>query len=148
MNSRADPLLCPGHSRVHVDLRFFFVSQIFIGHALGQFQEGDQLELILRRKAIMKRNHTNCFILFLLAVLMTQLMQLASGQDGEETVLVANFVNGNDAVFDSRVYLFNSSQSAGEVTVRVFTLPLIGDTARELTTPPLSLVNSIRLRWH
>ncbi len=95
--------------------------------------------IVLRRKAIMKRNNTNCVFLFLLTVLMTQLMQLASGQDGEETVLVANFVNGNDAVFDSRVYLFNSSQSAGEVTVRAFTLPLIGDTAQELTATPLSL---------
>ncbi len=49
------------------------------------------------------------------------------------TVLVANFLNGNDAAFNSRVYLFNPSPSAGNVTVRVFTLPLIGGLAQELT---------------
>ena len=58
---------------------------------------------------------------------------------GPNTVLVANFMNGNDAALNSRVYLFNPSQSAGVVTVRVFTLPLIGGTAQELTTTPLSL---------
>jgi hypothetical protein len=54
---------------------------------------------------------------------------------GSPTVLVANFLNGNNAAFSSRVYLFNSSQSAGDVTVRVFTLPLRGDTAQELGMP-------------
>ena len=58
---------------------------------------------------------------------------------GPNTVLVANFVNGNDAALNSRVYLFNPSQSAGVVTVRVFTLPLIGGLAQELTSTPLSL---------
>jgi len=64
---------------------------------------------------------------------------LAATVQGPETVLVANFVNGNDAALNSRVYLFNPSQSGGEVTVRVFTLPLIGGLAQELTTTPLSL---------
>jgi photosystem II stability/assembly factor-like uncharacterized protein len=55
------------------------------------------------------------------------------------TVLVANFMNGNDAAFASEVYLLNSSQSAGDVSVRVFTLPLKNGTAQELTATPLSL---------
>ncbi len=55
------------------------------------------------------------------------------------TVLVANFVNGNNAAFNSRVYLFNPSQSSGAVTVRVFTLPLSGGTAQELPGSPLDL---------
>jgi hypothetical protein len=56
-----------------------------------------------------------------------------------ETVLVANFMNGNNAVLNSRVYLWNPSTSAGNVTVRVFTLPLSGGIAQELTGTPLSL---------
>ncbi len=67
------------------------------------------------------------------------LQEIPSTSSGSPTVLLANFVNGNDAAFDSRVYLFNPSQSAGEVTVRVFTLPLAGGLAQELTTSPLSL---------
>jgi hypothetical protein len=61
----------------------------------------------------------------------------AYGQD--ETILVANFVNGNSVAFNSRVYLFNPSSSGGDVTVRVFTLPVSGGTAQELTTSPLNL---------
>ena len=38
------------------------------------------------------------------------------------TVLVANFTNGNNAFLASRVYLWNPSSSAGNVTARVFTL--------------------------
>ena len=60
-------------------------------------------------------------------------------EQGPRTVLVANFMNGNDDVFNSRVYLWNPSTSAGTVTVRVFTLPLRGGTARELTDTPLDL---------
>jgi hypothetical protein len=56
-----------------------------------------------------------------------------------ETILVANFTNGNNAAFNSRIYLWNSSESAGSVTVRVFTLPLRGGLAQELTVSPLSL---------
>ncbi len=55
------------------------------------------------------------------------------------TVLLANFANGNNTVFNSRVYLFNPSRKTGRVTVRVFTLPLTGGLARELTTTPLDL---------
>jgi hypothetical protein len=36
---------------------------------------------------------------------------------------------------NSRVYLFNPSQSAGDITVRVFTLPLRTGTAQALGTP-------------
>ena len=62
------------------------------------------------------------------------------GQPGaENTVLVANFMNGNDAALNSRIYLWNPSANPGEVTVRVFTLPVAGGTARELTDTPISL---------
>ncbi len=54
-------------------------------------------------------------------------------------ILVANFMNGNNTVFNSRVYLWNPSASAGPVTVRVFTLPLTGGTPQELTDIPLDL---------
>ena len=57
----------------------------------------------------------------------------ANGVDDNNTVLVAHFVNGNNAALDSRVYLWNPSPSAGNVTVRVFTLPLTGGLAQELT---------------
>ncbi len=55
------------------------------------------------------------------------------------TVLLAHFANGNNSVFNSRFYLFNPSRKTGRVTVRVFTLPLKGGLARELTTTPLVL---------
>ncbi len=55
---------------------------------------------------------------------------------GPNTVLVANFMNGNTDFFMSRVYLFNPSVSPGNVGVRVFTLPRTGDPAEELTTSP------------
>ena len=65
--------------------------------------------------------------------------QIPSTSAGSPTVLVANFMNGNDDVLNSRVYLWNPSASAGDVTVRVFTLPIAGGLAQELTTTPLSL---------
>ena len=37
------------------------------------------------------------------------------------------------------VYLWNPSATAGGVTVRVFTLPLSGGVAQELTTTPIDL---------
>ena len=57
----------------------------------------------------------------------------------DRTVLIANFMNGNNGALSSRVYLWNPSPRAGEVTVRVFTLPLAGGTAQELTDTPLNL---------
>jgi hypothetical protein len=68
-------------------------------------------------------------------LLLQQIPDFTQGTAGSPTVLVANFLNGNNAAFSSRVYLFNPSESAGDVTVRVFTLPLRGGTALELGTP-------------
>ncbi|MCH7805381.1 MAG: hypothetical protein IH937_15040 [Acidobacteria bacterium] len=42
------------------------------------------------------------------------------------TVLLASFVNGNSALFSSRIYIVNPSGNAGNVTIRVFTLPIAG----------------------
>ena len=67
------------------------------------------------------------------------LQEIPATASAGPTVLVSNFMNGNDGAFNSRIYLFNSSQSAGNVSVRVFTLPLRGGTAQELTTTPLDL---------
>ena len=52
------------------------------------------------------------------------LQEIPSTSSGSPTVLVANFMNGNSDAFSSRAYLFNPSDSDGNVTVRVFTLPL------------------------
>ncbi|MCH6569459.1 MAG: hypothetical protein IH794_05095 [Acidobacteria bacterium] len=67
------------------------------------------------------------------------LQEIPSTPGVSPTVLAANFTNGNNAAFNSRVYLWNPSTSAGEVTVRVFTLPLAGGLAQELTPSPLPL---------
>jgi hypothetical protein len=67
------------------------------------------------------------------------LQEIPSTSGTSPTVLVANFMNGNNAVFNSRVYLWNPSASAGEVTARVFTLPLGGGLPQELTPAPLAL---------
>ena len=67
------------------------------------------------------------------------LQEIPSTSSGSPTVLVANFMNGNSDAFSSRAYLFNPSDSDGNVTVRVFTLPLSDGTAQELTGPPLDL---------
>ncbi len=56
------------------------------------------------------------------------LQEIPSTSNVNPTTLVATFVNGNDKFFESRVYLWNPSTSAGNVTVRVFTLPHIGDS--------------------
>jgi hypothetical protein len=67
------------------------------------------------------------------------LQEVPSTPGTSPTVLAANFMNGNNTAFNSRVYLWNPSASAGEVTVRVFTLPLGGGLAQELTPTPLAL---------
>ena len=67
------------------------------------------------------------------------LQEMPATSGTSPTVLVANFMNGNDAAFNSRIYLWNPSTSSGNITVRVFTLPLTGGTAQELTTTPLFL---------
>ena len=64
---------------------------------------------------------------------------LGDGVDDNTTVLAALFMNGNDEVLHSRIYLWNPSSSAGEVTVRVFTLPVNDGTALELTDVQLNL---------
>jgi hypothetical protein len=67
------------------------------------------------------------------------LQAIPSASAGSPTVLVANFMNGNSEAFSARVYLWNPSASAGDLTVRVFSLPLKDGTAQELTTIPFSL---------
>ena len=67
------------------------------------------------------------------------LQEIPSASPGNSTVLVANFLNGNNDAFNSRVYLWNPSESAGEVSVRVFPLPVSGGSAGELTDRPLNL---------
>ena len=54
------------------------------------------------------------------------LQGIPSTSTGNTTVLVANFTNGNNAFLNSRVYLWNPSQSAGSITVRAYTLPSSG----------------------
>ncbi len=69
-------------------------------------------------------------------------------QQGPETVLVANFVNGNNTVLNSRVYLWNPSDSAGSITARVYTLPrsgpsiLLGTAEFSLFTAELGLLDA------
>jgi len=55
--------------------------------------------------------------------------------DGE--VLVAPWLNGNTNAYSSRIYLYNSSSVAGDVTARVLTMAPAGGTvtSTELTTP-------------
>ena len=72
-------------------------------------------------------------MLIFLAILM---MPLAHGQ---QTILVANFMNGNNGALNSRVYLWNPSNTAGDITVRVFTLPLRSGFPQELTGAPFNL---------
>ena len=67
------------------------------------------------------------------------LQQIPSTSAGSPTVLVANFMNGNSDAFSARVYLWNPSASAGDLTVRVFSLPLSSGMAQELTTTPFNL---------
>ena len=80
----------------------------------------------------MKTTYQRSLLWFLVAIL---LMPLAYGQN--ETILVATFMNGNNAVLNSRIYLFNSSDTAGDITVRVFRLPLRSGVPQELTVTPL-----------
>ena len=67
------------------------------------------------------------------------LQEIPSTSSGSPTVLVANFLNGNNDAFNSRVYLWNPSESPGNVSVQVFSLPLNTGVAQELTGRPLSL---------
>ena len=67
------------------------------------------------------------------------LQEISSTAGTDSSVLVAHFMNGNNAVFYSRVYLWNPSAVAGDITVRVFTLPIKGSTPKELTATPFNL---------
>ena len=67
------------------------------------------------------------------------LQETLSSSSASPTVLVANFINGNTDFFKSRVYLWNPATIAGDVTVRVFTLPTSTGIAEELTNGPLFL---------
>ncbi len=82
----------------------------------------------------MKATYRPSWLWFLVAILM---VPTAYGQG--ETILGAYFMNGNTNVFSSRIYLWNSSDTPGDVTVRVFTLPLTSGMTQELTTTPLAL---------
>ena len=82
----------------------------------------------------MKATYQRSWLWFLVAILM---VPTAYGQG--ETVLGAYFMNGNTNVFSSRIYLWNPSDNPGDVTVRVFTLPLTSGMTQELTTTPLTL---------
>ncbi len=94
----------------------------------------DAMGATLIRRKLVRTTYRHSWLGFLVAILM---MPLAYGQG--ETVLVANFMNGNNSFLNSRVYLFNSSNTAGEITVRVFRLPLLSGFPQELTVAPLSL---------
>ena len=82
----------------------------------------------------MKATFRHSWLWFLVSVLM---VPTAYGQG--ETILGAYFMNGNTNVFSSRIYLRNPSDTPGDVTVRVFTLPLTSGMTQELTTEPLAL---------
>ena len=82
----------------------------------------------------MKATYQHIWLWFLVAILM---VPTAYGQG--ETVLGAYFMNGNTNVFTSRIYLRNPSDTPGDVTVRVFTLPLTSGMTQELTTEPQAL---------
>jgi len=56
------------------------------------------------------------------------LQEVPSTPSAGPTVLVANFMNGNTDSLKSRVYLWNPSASAGNVSVRVFTLESTGSS--------------------
>jgi len=59
------------------------------------------------------------------------------------TVLVANYLNGNWPTYNSRIYLWNPSSLAGDVTVRLFKMPAVPTdpltnpavASAEITTP-------------
>ena len=58
-----------------------------------------------------------------------------------ETILIANFTNGNNAFLNSRVYLWNPSESDGSLTARAYTLPRSGPSTL-LGTVELGLLHA------
>ena len=89
----------------------------------------------------MKATYRHSWLWFLVAIFM---VPTAYGQG--ETILGAYFMNGNTDIFSSRIYLWNSSDNLGPLTVRVFTLPLTSGTTQELTTEPLFL-GTLGAKW-
>ena len=69
------------------------------------------------------------------------LQEIPATSSGNPTVLVANVTNGDSSVNDSRIYLWNPSTSAGEVTVRVFTLPVADSTVQQLVISSITQSN-------
>ncbi len=63
------------------------------------------------------------------------LQEMPSISGGSPTVLVANFLNGNDASLNARVYLWNPSNGAGNITAQAFTLPKLGPSTVLGTVP-------------
>jgi len=68
-------------------------------------------------------------------VIVTQWTQ--GGVAGGQVVLFANWLNGNTAAYNSRVYLYNSNSIPADITVRVLKMPSAGGTpaSAEITTP-------------
>jgi len=58
------------------------------------------------------------------------LQEIPPTLSGNPTVLVAHFMNGNTDFFKSHVYLWNPSTIAGNVTVRVLSLPNKGNSVQ------------------
>ena len=54
------------------------------------------------------------------------LQEMPSISAGSPTVLIANFLNGNDAFLNAQVYLWNPSNGAGNISAQAFTLPKSG----------------------
>ena len=54
------------------------------------------------------------------------LQEIPSTLNTSPTVLVANWISGDTRFFKSRVYLWNPSTSAGEITVQVYNMPRPG----------------------
>jgi len=84
----------------------------------------------------MTATYQHIWLWFLVAILM---VPTAFGQG--ETILVANFVNGNTDFLRSRVYLWNPSSSGASLTVRVFSLTRSGPSEL-LGTADLGLIEA------
>ena len=54
--------------------------------------------------------------------------------DLDGTVLLASFANGNTDLFSTRIYLVNPSGDPGNVSVRLFTLPIAGGANAQVGT--------------
>ncbi len=73
--------------------------------------------------------------------ILDQLTVSGSAPSEFETILIANFTNGNNAFLNSRVYLWNPSESDGSLTARAYTLPRSGPSTL-LGTVELELLSA------